>query len=1074
VLAFDRPDHEDASVVGQVHALEATLPASSVDAPLVPSQRFAPGQRLAGRYEVVRFIANGGMGEVYEARDVELDVHIALKTIRRERGADPMIQDYFRREIQAARKITHRNACRLFDVGFHTADDGEAVAFLTMELLDGETLADRIRRTGPLPIATALPIVTQITAALDAAHAAGIVHRDLKSQNVMLVGDRTVVMDFGLARAAAGADVGLRELSETGQLVGTPHYVAPEQISGDAVTPAADVYALGVVMFEMVTGTLPFDGTTPMAVIAKRLAEPAPSPRDRVPSLDPRWERVIARCLEREPAARYQHAAEVTHALEVRRPTTRRGLALVVAAVVGIAIGIAVPARSSEPSAGPHARRTIAVLGFHDLQTRADSAWLATGLAEMFVTELAAGDQLRVIPADSVARARLELAIADTETPTADDLRKLQTNLGVDLIVSGAYLALDDGRLRLDLRLQDAVHGTTSVLAETGTSRELFDLVSRAGATLRGKLGIADASKPTPATLHAALPSDPIAARSYAEGLAKLQAFDALAARDKLAAAVAAEPSFALAHSALSEALASLGYEHDASVEAQRAFDAAGSLPKRDHLLVEARLRETTKEWPKAADAYRALFEYFPDEVDYGLGLARALTEAGRATDAFATLDSLHRLPEPARSDPRIDLAEARACDVISDFHRKQAAAARAAAGANARGAMMLLAQARVFEANASRKLGDAQRTVAALGEARAIYESLGYRHGVAETRHGLAINQIDQGDLAGARLEEEAALALFEAIGDRRGAQGSLSIMAEALQDLGDLAHARERYEQALAIAGELAQPMEQAGSLMNIGAVALLQGDGAAATTSATQALAKFREVGHRYGEGMALGLLGMSSRAEGDPAAGRTHLEAALATFLGTGDRLDAAEASIALGGVLRVTGDLAGARKTLEAARATCTDLRSDRLAAHAGLELARLAFDEGHAADAERGARDAATQFASQHAADDEASARAFLAVVLASLERATDAATELARARERADHSQSSPLRAEVAIAAARVTENPTKALAAMPSSHVPYELQLEARLLARRDLAAVARDARAHGFSPLATAAER
>src|SRR3954447_12863743 len=155
--------------------------------------RFAPGTVLASRYELVRFIAGGGMGEVYEARDRELSVTVALKTIRPDR-AHPHLEELFRREIQIARKITHPNVCRTFDVGFHTEPDGEQTMFLTMELLDGETLAQRIHRLGRIPPRDALSIVRDVAAALSAAHAVDVIHRDLKSGNIMLAGGRAVVM----------------------------------------------------------------------------------------------------------------------------------------------------------------------------------------------------------------------------------------------------------------------------------------------------------------------------------------------------------------------------------------------------------------------------------------------------------------------------------------------------------------------------------------------------------------------------------------------------------------------------------------------------------------------------------------------------------------------------------------------------------------------------------------------------------------------------------------------------------------------------------------------------------------
>src|SRR6266568_4098545 len=237
-------------------AIDETLPQVGETTPAGPRGRAAPltykaGDRVAERYRIVRALGEGGMGEVYEAEDLLLKERLALKTLRGPVADDEATVARFKREIQLARKVTHPNVCRLFDVGIDRRAGGE-VAFLTMELLDGETLAARLKRAGPMSTAEALPIVEQVAAALAAAHEAGIIHRDLKCANVILVGSRAVVTDFGLARVVAeGAD----QVTGDGGIVGSPAYMAPEQVEGGRrLTAAVDIYAFGVVLFEMVTG----------------------------------------------------------------------------------------------------------------------------------------------------------------------------------------------------------------------------------------------------------------------------------------------------------------------------------------------------------------------------------------------------------------------------------------------------------------------------------------------------------------------------------------------------------------------------------------------------------------------------------------------------------------------------------------------------------------------------------------------------------------------------------------------------------------------------------------------------
>ena len=285
--------------------------------------RLKPGDLLAGRYRIVRLLGRGGMGEVYEAEDLELRAPIAVKLVLPEIAAKPEILDRFKREVLLARQVTHPNVCRIFDLGYHAAAAGR-ITFLTMEMLSGETLAARLERSGRMTVAEAYPLVEQLAAGLTAAHREGIVHRDFKSANVFLApgeahGVRVKIMDFGLARAVNGSDSARTTLTVAGLMIGTPAYMAPEQIAGGEITPATDIYALGIVMYEMVTGVLPFAGDTPWIVATKRLREAPPSPRTHTPELDPLWEAAILRCLEQNPADRYQTAADVMRALSGER-----------------------------------------------------------------------------------------------------------------------------------------------------------------------------------------------------------------------------------------------------------------------------------------------------------------------------------------------------------------------------------------------------------------------------------------------------------------------------------------------------------------------------------------------------------------------------------------------------------------------------------------------------------------------------------------------------------------------------------------------------------------------------------
>jgi predicted ATPase/predicted negative regulator of RcsB-dependent stress response len=281
--------------------------------------RFAPDTLVGSRYRIRSHLGRGGAGEVYEAWDEELEIPVALKTLRFVLGGDSLRS--LKQEAMLARAVVHPNVCRVYDLGCH-GDNQNGIWFLTMEVLRGETLAEHVHSRGRLTPEEAWPLVEQMAAGLEAAHQSGIVHLDFKSGNVMLTGEpgfpQAVITDFGLACTLrqSGED---RPAARPNDIVGTPAYMAPEQVRGEAAGPAADVYALGVVLYELITGTLPFTGGTELEVAERRLQAKAPSPRGVVPDLDERWEAVIGRCLERDSRQRYARARDVAEALSGRR-----------------------------------------------------------------------------------------------------------------------------------------------------------------------------------------------------------------------------------------------------------------------------------------------------------------------------------------------------------------------------------------------------------------------------------------------------------------------------------------------------------------------------------------------------------------------------------------------------------------------------------------------------------------------------------------------------------------------------------------------------------------------------------
>jgi serine/threonine-protein kinase len=267
------------------------------------------GTVFSGRYEILQTLGKGGMGTVYQARDLKLDTEVALKLIRDESDADSGHKERFYREVKLARLVSHPSVARIYDLGEWKGRD-----FITMEYIQGDTLRKRLKKEGALSVAEGRRVLLQLCAGLGAAHAASIVHRDLKASNIMLGPDgRVVILDFGIARWVSALH---RTTDGTKGAIGTPSYMAPEQFESGGVDQRADIYSLGVVAFEMFTGQRPFKGDGMAQLVKMHTLEPPPDPLKLKSDLSPRLAAVILRCLEKSPQDRFSSVVEIASLLE--------------------------------------------------------------------------------------------------------------------------------------------------------------------------------------------------------------------------------------------------------------------------------------------------------------------------------------------------------------------------------------------------------------------------------------------------------------------------------------------------------------------------------------------------------------------------------------------------------------------------------------------------------------------------------------------------------------------------------------------------------------------------------------
>jgi serine/threonine protein kinase/tetratricopeptide (TPR) repeat protein len=594
------------------------------------------GSVFAERYQVIEELGKGGMGRVYKVLDREIDEKVALKVLNPGVADDEKTVERFRNELKLARKISHRNVCRMYDLSMENGKH-----YITMEYVPGEDLKSSIRRMGPLSYGKAISIAKQVCGGLAEAHRLGVVHRDLKPQNIMVDREGNArIMDFGIARSLK-----TKGITETGVMIGTPEYMSVEQVEAKEVDQRSDIYSLGVILYEMVTGRVPFEGDTPLSVAVKHTTEPPTDPREINPLIPDDLSLLILKCMEKRKEDRYGSAEQVRTELSyiekglptterespTRKPTTtkqltvsfsvRRSSVPALAIVALILMGVAVwqfflqKATVSLPMEKP----SLAVLYFeNDSGDKIMDHWRA-GLAELLTADLRQSKLIRVISADRTFGILSRLNLLDAETYSTGDLKRVATRGRVGHVLKGSF-STDGKNLVVTATLQNPHTGLTvsSRRVDCNGEEEIPAKIDELTKRIKSDLGLSSEllSGDIDKHLTKIASSSPEAFRCYLDGLTNhRQGGDAHKTIELTNRAIALDPGFATAYRVKAEASSELGLVTDTWNCLQKALQLKDRLTTRDFHLAQGQLCRMSEEtYDKAIKAYNRLLDIYPED----------------------------------------------------------------------------------------------------------------------------------------------------------------------------------------------------------------------------------------------------------------------------------------------------------------------------------------------------------------------------------------------------------------------------------------------------------------------------
>ena len=789
-----------------------------------------PGAVLGQRYEIQQILGEGGMGAVYKARDLELNRMVALKVIRPELAGSQAIIDRFKQELLLATQVTHKNVIRIYDLS-----EAEGMKFITMEYVEGEDLRGLMQQKKKLAPEEAVEIMLQVCRALEAAHSVGIIHRDLKPQNIMRdKAGRILVMDFGLARTLEGDG-----MTQTGALVGTMDYMSPEQALGKDLDQRSDLFTLGLIFYELLTGKMPYKADSVVASLLKRTQERAAPVSSHDASIPRPLSDIVGKCMDPDVKLRYESSSQIMADLEAWQggraaatlnfPSSGRpwgqtipwhwigGAATVLALVLtGFLMRETLfkpaPARSVPVV-------SLAILPFRNASGDPGLDWLGSSMAEMLSTDVGQSSQLRTITPNVLHQIFTDLHISSTTVLDPAAIRRVADFSSADRVVWGQYAKFGD-QIRIDATLQDIKNDRMVPLKiDVVNEKEIPGAVDRMAESIRQKLALPeDVLKQLKASSFQPVSQSVSALRAYNQGIGFQRDGKNLEAQKQFEAATKEDPAFALAFSRLAQTYSSLGYDSEAEQAAQKAAGLGQNLPEAAKYLISAIRAQVTKNYPEAIKAYENLDKASPENSDVQSALASLYEEtadfakageynqrilAANPKDITATLTAGRLAIKNSKPQASLDpLNRALTLSVQLDNEEQKATSLHLIGVAYWR-------------------LNKPEEALRNYQQALAIRRKIGQKRGVALSVNEVGKMQALLGDNKAALSSFQEALAIRRDIGDKRGLGDSLIDLGNFLDDRGDHDAALKNYKEALQIERDMGNESLQATCLNNIGAV-------------------------------------------------------------------------------------------------------------------------------------------------------------------------------------------------------------------------------------------------------------